>query len=176
MSRAGNSTARTRTGTASAKPRAAQMPARRRSRTRGFQAEVYTRNNWLRILALIIGVGVMLAHVFTLKPIAVWLDWFHIDWPDIAKHFTMLSLFTLAYRLSWIGGLAHKKGLAVDAAPTWASIAICSGWGGMCEIIQHWIPARDFNIFELGINTVTPVLIVFTYMIVQKGLAGLARS
>jgi hypothetical protein len=145
-----------RPASASSKPR---MPASRRRKKLAQGAPLYRRRSWLRTLALTLGVLVMLAHIFTLKPIAVWLDWLHIDWPDIAKHFTMLSLFAVSYRLSWSCVSRHEKSHAVAKRPGLATVVVCSSWGALCECIQHWIPARDFSVFELAVNILTPVLI-----------------
>lgn len=158
-----------------AKPKTTRAQARPKARARGGPS-LYARRAGLRIAALVLGVVVLLAHVFTLKPIAAWLDWLHIDWPDMAKHFTMLALFTLAYRMSWSGGSAHEKGLASAVEPTWACIALCSGWGCLCESLQHWIPARDFNVFELAVNVGAPAGVALVYAAVQKQLVDIAHK
>lgn len=132
--------------------------ARRRKR-RPAAATTYQRRTWLRAVALSLGVLVLLAHIFTLKPSAVWLNWLHIDWPDMLKHFTLLSLFALSYRLSWLRVSRHEVREVLTASPGFTTVAVCSGWGGLCECLQYWIPYRDFNVFELAVNLLTPLFI-----------------
>ena len=109
------------------------------------------RINWLRFPALLIGVLVFLAHVMTIRPMGIPPHWLHVDWEDVVYHATALGTFALAYRLSFARGAAGGALLTV---------LFCSGWGAACEIMQHWIPARDFSVIELGVNTLTPLLIV----------------
>jgi VanZ family protein len=124
------------------------MPATAR---RAGDGGALPRRPWLRALALTLGAVVLLAHIVTLRD---WIElpaWWQIDWPDIAKHAALISAFTLAYRLSFRGS---PRGADI------VSILICSGWAGLCEALQHWIPARDFSIYELAANTLTPVAVV----------------
>ncbi|HES58530.1 MAG TPA: hypothetical protein ENO21_03770 [Firmicutes bacterium] len=109
------------------------------------------RTGWLRIAALLIGVLVFLAHVMTIKPLGIPPHWLHVDWEDVLYHSTALGTFALVYRLS------IPRAVPGGAL---ATVLFCSGWGAACEIMQHWIPARDFSVIEFGVNTVTPVLIV----------------
>lgn len=158
-------------GSASAR---AVMPRRRKRST--ASAPRYLRRPWLRTLALMLGILVLLAHIFTLKPIAVWIDWLHIDWPDIAKHFTMLSLFALTYRLSWGSVSRHEKSNHIVERPGFATVIVCSGWGAVCECVQHWIPARDFNVFELAVNVLTPLFIAGLVALVQAAITAWRES
>jgi len=159
---------------AAVKPRLnrARTPSVRRRQRKAMQAPMFGRRNWLRSIALLLGLLVLLAHVFTLKPIAEWLGWLHIDWPDIAKHCAMLSLFTLSYRLSWIADSQAGAGDASSSRAALASIIVCSSWGALCETLQHWIPARDFSVWELAVNILTPMLI--TGIVQLAGIGWLA--
>lgn len=104
----------------------------------------------LRVAALIIGVLVFLAHVMTLHRPGLPPNWLSVDYRDLVYHSSALSLFALTYRLSFARG-APRGALS--------TILLCSTWGALCEISQHWIPARDFSVIELGVNILTPVVI-----------------
>jgi hypothetical protein len=163
---------------AAARPRPDQQraPSVRRRQRKSTQPPLFTRRHWLRAVALSLGILVLLAHVFTLKPIAEWLGWLHIDWPDIAKHCAMLSLFTLTYRLSWVD--ASRTGFNPSSASQagLASILVCSSWGALCETLQHWIPARDFSVWELSVNILTPLLITGLIQLASYAMLALRRT
>jgi len=108
------------------------------------------RGQFLRIAALAIGMLVFLAHTMTLHRPGVPPDWLAVDYQDLVYHSTALSLFSLTYRFSF------PRGAPGGAAFT---ILLCSTWGALCEISQHWIPARDFSVIELGVNILTPIVI-----------------
>jgi len=108
------------------------------------------RRQWLRVLAVLMGMAVLAGHIFTTKPISGPVGMWDISPRDLTYHFSFVATFTLAYRLSFYGSPPGSNR---------AAILVCSGWAGFCEIIQHWIPARDFSIIEFGVNTLTPVLI-----------------
>lgn len=110
-----------------------------------------SRRPWLRAIALLLGVLVLLAHTITLKEVIELPVWWHVDWPDLVKHISLISTFTLAYRLSF-----RAASPAADRASAW----LCSGWAGFCECLQHFIPARDFSIVELAANSLTPLLVI----------------
>jgi hypothetical protein len=114
-------------------------------------ASAPARRKFFRWLGLLLGVVVLLAHTVTLREVINLPAWWHIDWPDIAKHAVLISSFALAYRLSY-----PLRQRSAD----WPSIALCSGWAGLCEVSQHFIPARDFSIYELAANMLTPLLVV----------------
>jgi len=102
-------------------------------------------------LAVLIGLAVFAAHVVTIHvpdnlPEA--LQFTHNDW---VAHFGMLFLFTMVYRLSYAG---------TPAGTHRATLFICSGWGAFCEFTQIFLPHRDFQLLELGINTLTPAVVV----------------
>jgi len=109
-----------------------------------------SRINWLRWLALLLGGLVFLGHVITLKEWVFYPYWLSINWPDVYKHFTTLAVFALAYRLSF--------GLYTPYAGR-ATVAVCSTWGALCEITQHWIPPRDFSVWELAVNILAPIAV-----------------
>jgi hypothetical protein len=110
-------------------------------------------------VALALGIVVLLVHVFTTRPLAPWFDWLHIDWPDVAKHFSLLGAFALAYRLSWPSMPPRRAGSGSVLGPGLSTALLCGGWGALCEILQHWIPARDFAPAELLVNALTPALV-----------------
>jgi VanZ family protein len=174
----GPAASRSQSKPAAAKPRLDQKraPAARRRQRKPSPPPLFARRHWLRAIAILLGILVLLAHVFTLKPIATWLGWLHIDWPDIAKHCAMLSLFTLTYRLSWIDAVKSEMDWSTAAQAGLASILICSSWGALCETLQHWIPARDFSVWELAVNILTPLLIVGLIQLVNSGMLALRRA
>ena len=153
-----------------------QAPALPRRKRKSPPTLFFSRRNWLRAIALLCGILVLLAHVFTSKPIADWLGWLHIDWPDIAKHCAMLSFFTLSYRLSWIDASASSLDLSGSGKAGLASIVVCSCWGALCETLQHWIPARDFSVWELAVNVLTPMFIVGLFQLAGIGRLALRRA
>ena len=108
------------------------------------------RRRWLLALAFIMAMAVLLGHIFTLKPPTVTPGMFEISPKDLLYHFSFLAVFALTYRLSFIGN---------PPGAGWATILVCSGWGAACEIIQHWIPMRDFSVIEFGVNVLTPVIV-----------------
>lgn len=107
------------------------------------------RRAFLRWLALLLGVALLFAHIAVWKEPGIRPHWLYLDPHDALYHFTALTLFTVVYYLSFP---PNYKGRAVSAA------LACAAWGAFCEVIQHWIPARDFSVIELGINMLTPVL------------------
>jgi len=122
------------------------------------------RRNWLRALALALGVIVFIAHVITIRPAGPHPRWFEIYWPDLYKHIVIVAAFALSYRLSYTGaaGSRHRSRssrVTAGAADT-ATVLVCSSWGAFCEILQHWIPARDFSVIELSANVLTPIIVV----------------
>jgi hypothetical protein len=117
-----------------------------RNRTAGL-----ARRQWLRTVAIVLGVVVLLAHTVTIPQVTELPVLWHVDWPDMAKHITLISAFALAYRLSFRG-----RAPGADLA----SIYYCSGWAGLCEIAQYWIPAREFSPLELAANALTPVAVI----------------
>ena len=109
------------------------------------------RRRWVQALALLIGLAVFVAHVATLRIPETIPDWMQFERNDLAAHFAMLFTFALVYRLSYAGAPrgAHR-----------ATLFICCGWGAVCECAQFFLPSRSFNFIELGINTVTPAVVV----------------
>ena len=110
-----------------------------------------SRITWLHWLALVLGLLVLLGHVVTLKPPRPSAELLSVKWQDLLAHFAMLLSFTLAYRLSFRGDARLS-----NRAALW----VCSLWGALCEVLQYWIPARDFNLVELAVNVLTPALTV----------------
>lgn len=109
------------------------------------------RRRFVLVLAMVIGLAVFGAHVVTLHipdNLPEMLSFEHNDW---AAHFAMLFTFALVYRLSYVGSPrgVHR-----------ATLFVCCGWGAACEYLQLYLPSRDFSLLELGINTVTPAIIV----------------
>ena len=105
----------------------------------------------VHMLAVLIGLAVFAAHVVDIhipENLPEVLDFPHNDW---AVHGLMLLLFTLVYRLSYAG---------TPAGTHRATLFICSGWGAFCECAQIFLPHRDFSFLELGINTITPAIVV----------------
>ena len=113
---------------------------------------------WL-IAALVLGAGVFLAQVMTLHELRSHPHWLSVDVADLIKHFSGLALFALAYRLSYP---LKAPGAA------FATVAVCSGWGALCEICQHYIPARDFSVIELGVNMLAPMLVAGAFALSAK--------
>ena len=90
-----------RSSSSTAKRKPERRSAAKPRRTRKPQPSVpalYARIPWLRAVALALGIAVLLAHAFTARPLGLWLDWLHVDWPDIAKHFSLLGAF------AWLTG------------------------------------------------------------------------
>ncbi len=116
------------------------------------------RGPWL-VLALLLGAGVFLAQVMTPHELRGHPHWLSMDLADLIKHFSGLALFALAYRLSY--PLAAPGALG-------STIAVCSGWGAACEICQHFIPARDFSVIELGVNMLAPALVAGLFALGAK--------
>ncbi len=114
------------------------------------KAKPVQRRKWLSFIAFVIGGIILIAHVFTKAPMITPPGMFEINPKDLAYHFSFIAVFTLAYRLSYRGS---------PPGTNRATILVCSGWGAFCEIIQHWIPARDFSVIEFGVNVLTPVII-----------------
>jgi VanZ family protein len=110
-----------------------------------------TRRIFFRVLALVLGVVVLLAHTVTMGEIFRLQQQLHMDWPDLAKHAVLIASFALSYRLSY-----PLRQRSAD----WPSIALCSGWAALCEILQSVIPGRDFAPVELAANIVTPMIVV----------------
>jgi len=108
------------------------------------------RVQWLRVAALLIGLLVFLAHTMTLRRPGIPPDWLSLDVRDLVYHSTALATFALTYRFSFVRGALGGAAL---------TILFCSSWGALCEISQHWIPARDFSVIELGVNILTPIVI-----------------
>jgi len=109
------------------------------------------RRQWLRAVALALGVVVVLAHTVTLPQVRELPAMWHVDWPDLYKHILLISAFALSYRLSFRG-----RAPGADLV----SLCFCSGWAAFCECIQFWIPAREFSPLELAANALTPVAVV----------------
>ena len=108
------------------------------------------RREWLRIIAFLLGFAVLVAHVFTTRPLLGPVGMWEVSLRDLGYHAAAVGVFTLAYRLSFYGNPPGSGR---------ATILVCSGWAGFCEILQHWIPARDFSIVEFGVNVLTPVAV-----------------
>ena len=70
----------------------------------------------------------------------------------------MLFTFAFVYRLSFT---AQARGANL------ATLLVCSGWGAACEIMQHWIPARDFSVIELAANILAPAVVVALWWVVK---------
>jgi VanZ family protein len=121
------------------------------SQVRRGESGSLPRRQWLRAVAVLLGLVVLLAHAATLRQVMDLPIAWHVNWPDLPKHITLISIFALAYRLSF-------RGRAPGADLT--SIYFCSGWAGLCEIMQHWIPAREFSVYELAANVLTPIAVV----------------
>jgi hypothetical protein len=113
---------------------------------------------WL-LLAIALGACAFIAQVITNGALSGHPSWLPAEISDLVKHFSGLTLFALSYRLSYP--------LKAPGAG-WATIAVCSGWGAACEICQNFIPARDFNYIELGINMLAPALVAGIFALVAK--------
>ena len=102
------------------------------------------------------GAGVLFAHIHTQNGPIKLPHWLYLDMEDLLKHTVGMAIFAITYRLSYSGApaLAARN-----------TVLICSGWGGFCEVLQHWIPARDFSIFELAANTLTPLAVALASML-----------
>jgi len=96
---------------------------------------------------------VLLGHINTLHLAQPLIPWLALNLPDVVKHFLMLAAFSLAYRLSWAGGEA------AGLSPGVATVLYCGGWGALCEVLQIWIPTREFNLLELGVNVSAPLAV-----------------
>jgi hypothetical protein len=108
------------------------------------------RRPFFRWLAVLMAAGVLVAHIITVNGPIRLPHWLYLDLEDLVKHTSGMAIFALTYRLSY------------SAAPRLAArntVLFCSSWGAFCEVLQHFIPARDFSIYELGTNTLTPALI-----------------
>jgi VanZ family protein len=125
---------------------------RRRS---GKQTSLPTRRGWLRGLAIALGVAVLLAHIYTFPLPHPLIPWLALNLPDVVKHFLMLAAFSLAYRLSWAGGEA-----GAGLSPGVATVLYCGGWGALCEVLQIWMPTREFSPLELGVNVGAALAVV----------------
>jgi hypothetical protein len=114
----------------------------------------------LRALALLLGALVLLAHLVTIRLSSIIPNWLAVDWPDLAKHFSLVGSFALVYRLSLRRSGAGGLGAVFDApGAAWRTIGVCSSWAGVCELLQFRHPYRDFSVIELSLNILTPVLI-----------------
>lgn len=120
------------------------------------------RRDWLRALALLWGIALLLGHLLTfddpirsstLSPTLL----------DALKHSAGIIIFTLLYRASWGPG-----GNAGGSSPNLTSLLVCGGWGGLCEIAQIWHPLRYFNWLELGLNTLLPTLVIGLWWLVEQ--------
>lgn len=133
-------------------------PTKASRRKKSSTAAAFGRVDWLRIIAILIGVGVLLGHVYAPRHPAGHTPWFPPSWTDLMKHSATLFIFAAAYRFSW-RGLAGRAtaGLARLGAGQ-ATALFCGGWGAICEITQIWISGRQFSPIELGINVLVPVL------------------
>ncbi|MCB1188485.1 hypothetical protein KDL29_15090 [bacterium] len=119
----------------------------------------------LLALASILGALILVAHIITLgilpnigMELVTFLAGTRFEFSiprnelrDLGLHMGMFTLFTLSYRLSWRSG-----GPAVRLA----TIMLCSGWGMFCESLQIFIHRRDFSLLDLGVNMLTPMLVV----------------
>jgi VanZ family protein len=114
------------------------------------------RRAFFRWLALLMGAGVLGAHILTTNGPIKLPHWTYLDMEDFVKHTTGMAIFAITYRLSYRGTpkLAARN-----------TVLFCSLWGGFCEVLQHFIPARDFSVFELGTNTMTPALIALLSLV-----------
>jgi hypothetical protein len=113
---------------------------------------------WL-VVAVILGAGVFIAQVMTTGELHGHPHWLAANTADLIKHFSGLTLFGLSYRLSYP---LKAPGAAL------ATIAVCSGWGACCEVCQHFIPARDFSVIELGVNMLAPALVAGIFALAAK--------
>ncbi len=114
------------------------------------KATPHHRRKWLSFIAFVIGGVILVAHIFSkvsvIDPPGMW----EYSPRELLYHFSFIAVFTIVYRLSYLGSPPGSNR---------ATILVCSGWGAFCEIIQHWIPARDFSPIEFGVNVLTPVII-----------------
>jgi hypothetical protein len=106
----------------------------------------------LRLLALVVGVAVFVAHVLTIRPGTGGVYWFNINLRDLAIHFAMLLSFTIAYRLSFPRGMGGAGRMTAFVA---------CGWGAACELFQLTLPSRSFELPDLLVNTLTPLLAIW---------------
>jgi hypothetical protein len=118
------------------------------------------RHAGLRTAAVIWGGIVLVGHV------ATWHDIFpemllHYEPIDVVKHLTGVGVFTLLYRASWPPRCAGWNA-------SLASLAICCGWGALCETLQLLTPLRTFMWQELALNTLSPALIVGLWWLVEQ--------
>ena len=123
--------------------------------------------------AVIFGALILVAHIVTLSivpPVGSELLTFLTGTPlefslprnelrDMGLHAAMFTLFTLSYRLSWIGSGPHIR---------LATLVVCSGWGVLCECLQIFIQRRDFSGLDLAVNALTPMIIVGIVRLFEK--------
>jgi hypothetical protein len=146
------------------------MPAARRPRKLRLGAPSrFARNGWLRAAALAVGIAILLGHIYNPGHPVGTTSWFPPDWGDIGKHSGLLALFGLLYRLSWSVPVARPRANTRPAGigANLAAILFCSGWGAICEIMQLGIYGRQFSPIELGVNTITPIIVIAAISIIS---------